>query len=36
MEATRKTVADKLGPYLSHGISLTALMEWAELAILRW
>ncbi len=31
---TRKSVADKLGAYLRHELSLAALVEWAESALM--
>lgn len=31
---TRKSVADKLGAYLRHELSLAALVDWAESALM--
>ena len=34
MTITRETVADKLAAYLHHGLSLAALVDWAESAMM--
>ncbi len=34
MTITRETVADKLAAYLHHGVSLAALVDWAESAMM--
>ncbi|BCA53720.1 hypothetical protein W02_08600 [Nitrospira sp. KM1] len=31
---TRESVAEKLGAYLRHDLSLAALVDWAELALM--
>ena len=34
MQITRQTVADQLGAYLGHQMSLEALVDWAELQVM--